>query len=677
METQNGIIGRHGMTVKATLLAILAFSSACAAPTRVLISGGTEDFRAFVREAAGQAASVEIFTDIRSLPLESATNAVFVIAPRYLEGEQTLVPFDAGQLAAFEASTDRGNRFYVENAIAESPREQKFLGLRTYSAQAIPFDHRIVESEAGILQNRAGTFLPASKSMLGKVVTHPTIVASISDALGVNSVYLPATERGPLVAVSADGRRVAAVMRLAPYNPCSMRPYSRWRAFYAALFAPLLGHDKAAVEKAFEKIWPDFLSASGNSKPDIAVKKALAWHENSGILFSADGRKGMREAVILSGAFTWRKELRTDCNLMTGALFAHAGRVYGRTDWVKLGQNLADNILERGNQTEDGFFRWFDRDANGQGKYYVYATDHGRSMLAAVNLHEVTGERRYLQAAQKAADAFLSWQADDGLVTTHFDLRDSVKPAKGHSENPVCYYDNVPALFKVASCTGERKYADAALRCARTMAAKFPNFDLGSGAFYSANSVYGRFLLIAAAAQMSTDDDFSGPINGVLDFYARNQHPAGGISEIKIRLVKHDEAGVGIGDGSDHVADLLYCNNFSLAALSLLLKLPPQKAKGVDMARARDIYCKLRDFICKIQIASPDPRVDGAWMRAYEMDLGEWYGLDRDSGWGPYCIETGWTMGTIPAALIFDGGTHSYWGVNTPHQSGGCNGDTK
>ena len=635
-----------------------------AVPTQVLITGGTEDFHAFMREASGADAKIEIFNDIRDLPLESATNAVFVIIPHYSKGEQILDPFDEKLMDALEAAANRGNRFYVENVRAESTREQTFLGLCTYGTCAVPFNHRIVESETGILQHRAGGFLPAAKSMHGKVATHPAITASVSDALGVNAVFRPAAERSPLVAVSADGRRISSVMRLAPYSPYSMRPYSRWRTFYASLFAPLLGRDPASVEKAFGKIWPDFLFVSGNSKPDVAVKKALSWHEKSGILFSPDGRKGMRETIILSDTFKWRKNLRTDCNLMTGALFVLAGKAYQRDDWVKLGLNLADNILSRGNQTENGFFRWFDCESYGHGRYYVFATDHGRSMLAAVNLYEATRERKYLFAAQRAADAFLSWQSDDGLVTTDFDLRKRKQPVKGHEENPVCYYDNIPALFKIAACTGKQKYADAALRCVRTMAAKFPNFNLGSGAFFSANSVYGRFLLIAAAAQMSTDDDFSAPINGVLDFYEKNQHPLGGISEIKIRLVKHDEAGVGIGDGSDHVADLLYCNNFSLAALSLLVKLPPEKVKGVDMVRARNIYGKLRDFICKVQISSPDPRVDGAWMRAYEMDLGEWYGLDRDAGWGPYCIETGWTMATIPVVLLFEGTDRSYWGVS-------------
>ena len=654
-------IGRFGRFGLATVAVAMASGAFAAAPQRVFVAGGLAEFRSFVREATGDPAKVEIVGGVDELPLETAKDAVFVIAPRYAKGEKTLKSFIASRIDVLESAASRGNRFYFESAEADDVRSEMFLGLRTLSDRIVQFEHRIVESSVGLMQNRAGSYLPASKCVRGPVARHPNIVASVSDAIGVNAVYRLAEERCPLVAVSHDGRCVASAMRLALYNPLSMRPYSRWKKFYATLFAPLLGRDVAEVERAFAKTWPDFLSASGGDNPAEAAKKALSWHEKSGILFSPDGRKGMREAVRLSGSFGWRSELRTDCNLMTGALFVHAGKMYGRDDWTVLGRNLADNILDRGNQTEEGYFRWFDREVKSEGKHFVYATDHGRSTLAVANLYDATGDRRYLDSARRAADAFLAWQSDDGLVTISFDLRKSSRPAKGHSENPVCYYDNIPALFKIAKLTGERKYSDAALKCVRTMSAKFPDFNLGSRSFYSANSVYGRYLLIAAAAQKATDEDFSASINGVLDFYEKNQHPSGGIAEIKIRLVKSDEAGVGIGDGTDHVADFLYCNNFSLAALSLLDKMPAEKVKGVDMARARRMYHRLRDFTCRTQIVSSEPRVDGAWMRAYEMDIGEWYGLDRDAGWGPYCIETGWTMGTIPAVLIFDGKDESYF----------------
>jgi hypothetical protein len=39
-------------------------------------------------------------------------------------------------------------------------------------------------------------------------------------------------------------------------------------------------------------------------------------------------------------------------------------------------------------------------------------------------------------------------------------------------------------------------------------------------------------------------------------------------------------------------------------------------------------------------------------MRAYCMNLGEYYGLDADSLWSSYCIMAGWTMGIIPLSLL-------------------------
>ena len=623
--------------------------------------GATETFKSFLRMAAGANADLAFLDQADELPLANATNTLFVIVPKYESGESVRPPFSDAQIAAMAASVRRGNRFYVENVRAESAAAVQFLGVATFGGKAAPFDRRIVESDVGLLQFRCGGYMPAALDMSASVRGRAKVVASVSDALGVNAVFRPAQERSPAVAVAEDGCRVFSAIRLSACpSSLSMRPRARWRAFYARLFAGLLGRDEAAVASAFDTTWPQVLAGSGKRRPDDVVKKALAWHENSGILFAPDGTKGMREAVA-SDDFGWRGELRTDSNLMTGALFAWAGRIYGRPEWSRLGRNLADNILLRGNQTEEGYFRWFAREAKGRGQHYVYATDHGRATLACANLYAVTRDERYLAAAKRAADAFLAWQSDDGLVTVSFDLRRRRVPAKGHSENPVCYYDNVPALFKIAELTGERKYADAALRCVVTMSGKFPNFDLGNGAFYSANSIYGRYLLIAAAAQRATDADFSKSINGVLDFYEKNQHPRGGISEIKIRLVHHDEAGVGIGDGSDHIADLLYCNNFSFAALSILMKLPPEKVKEIDIAKARRIYAKLRDFLAETQISSSIPTFDGAWMRAYDMDIGEWHGLEKDAGWGPYCIETGWTMGTIPAVFLFDGRPGSYF----------------
>jgi hypothetical protein len=63
----------------------------------------------------------------------------------------------------------------------------------------------------------------------------------------------------------------------------------------------------------------------------------------------------------------------------------------------------------------------------------------------------------------------------------------------------------------------------------------------------------------------------------------------------------------------------------------------------------------------RTQISSPDPLFDGAWMRAYDMDIDEYYGLDKDKGWGAYCIETGWMTGFIPLSFMYEDEDGSYF----------------
>jgi hypothetical protein len=50
-------------------------------------------------------------------------------------------------------------------------------------------------------------------------------------------------------------------------------------------------------------------------------------------------------------------------------------------------------------------------------------------------------------------------------------------------------------------------------------------------------------------------------------------------------------------------------------------------------------------------------------MRAYDMDGGEYFGVNKDLSWGPYCIMGGWVMGLIPLLLLTEEGAPSIFGV--------------
>jgi hypothetical protein len=56
--------------------------------------------------------------------------------------------------------------------------------------------------------------------------------------------------------------------------------------------------------------------------------------------------------------------------------------------------------------------------------------------------------------------------------------------------------------------------------------------------------------------------------------------------------------------------------------------------------------------MCRIQASSTQqPYLDGAWLRGFDYGIWEFFGSASDSGWGPWCVETGWTNSWIAAAL--------------------------
>ena len=171
--------------------------------------------------------------------------------------------------------------------------------------------------------------------------------------------------------------------------------------------------------------------------------------------------------------------------------------------------------------------------------------------------------------------------------------------------------------------------------------------DLDSQAIgHSRPDVWSRALLLYSCAHEKVRD-CSAELERLLDYYEAHQEPCGGIREDDLfsRRSAPQEAGVAQGGGADRIADQLYCTNYVFAALSVL------RRKTAD-PRVERMYRSLRSFLLDIQIVSRDRRFDGAWMRAFDMEYGEYCGLLLDRDWGPYCIMAGWTMGIIPLVLL-------------------------
>jgi len=215
-------------------------------------------------------------------------------------------------------------------------------------------------------------------------------------------------------------------------------------------------------------------------------------------------------------------------------------------------------------------------------------------------MYRLTGDAEYLRRARALGDALLRWLEPYGLISGSFNSCVGYEKALSEetaTDNPVYYGEMTSFLLQLALQTGDARYRNAVFRYVERIVSRFPEVRPFG---YSDNFTFSRYLMLLACLQSMTERDVSAQINGVLRFLSANQHPSGGFRETPIRLRDHAESGVGMGDGSDSIADLLYCNNFALAALSVLAHL--DRPGTVDMEQAESLYRGLSRFVLNTQI---------------------------------------------------------------------------
>jgi hypothetical protein len=111
----------------------------------------------------------------------------------------------------------------------------------------------------------------------------------------------------------------------------------------------------------------------------------------------------------------------------------------------------------------------------------------------------------------------------------------------------------------------------------------------------------------------------------------------------------NDDYGTGeaplIQKNGNPVCDLLYTSNFAFIGLH-----EAAAATGDPLySQAED---KLAELLCRIQIRSTaHPELHGAWCRAFDFKLWDYWASNSDWGWGPWSIESGWTQAWITSVL--------------------------
>ena len=94
----------------------------------------------------------------------------------------------------------------------------------------------------------------------------------------------------------------------------------------------------------------------------------------------------------------------------------------------------------------------------------------------------------------------------------------------------------------------------------------------------------------------------------------------------------------------DPVADLLYSNNWVPMGLMQAYFVTGDEISTLCSSA-------MPGFLPAPKISSRNAKINGAWARGYDVDMMEVFGLPNDVGWGPWAVESGWTVAEITAGL--------------------------
>lgn len=117
-----------------------------------------------------------------------------------------------------------------------------------------------------------------------------------------------------------------------------------------------------------------------------------------------------------------------------------------------------------------------------------------------------------------------------------------------------------------------------------------------------------------------------------------------------------------IQQNGDPACDLLYTSNFAFLGLH-------EAAAATRDDFYRRAENKLADFVCRIQASSSvRPELDGAWFRAFNFKIWDYWASNADWGWGVWSTETGWTQAWITAVLALRRLETSLWDLTAKSQ---------
>lgn len=437
-----------------------------------------------------------------------------------------------------------------------------------------------------------------------------------------------------------DDYLMICTFRLCNFIRACFGPKKQWRALVEYILKWTTGLDIST------SCIPDYYTQQNYdpTKPfetqlTEALKHTLRWFKEGGILID-NGRGGMYEGycteIYPDGSRRLARPIRDDCIGEAIMLFGMDYLYSGNPHSLEISDNLADFMFaymqdKRGPFT--GMLRWSDA-AWG----VCYTHDTGRAVFGELLKDFYMGRTNHLEEITAALDFLLKTTYADGRRARRTDtpflnekemdrIRKNHLPPEGNE--PCAEGYAAMAMLLCWKLTGAERFRLAALR-------SFDTFCMGDA------------FQLSWAYYLTGDEQYLTRLRATVTDMRPYRHPNGGyIAALATDFVAPptiDGEGSLVTHGGDPVVDNLYHVNWlSMGWMQAYL------VTGEQLFY--DAWKDITKYYIDMQIRSSDPRIDGAWTRASDMEIMEVFGIPNDVGWGPWSIESGWSLGQIGAGM--------------------------
>lgn len=387
------------------------------------------------------------------------------------------------------------------------------------------------------------------------------------------------------------------------------------------------------------------------------IDNAVAWFYNAEILLD-NGENGVIEGlsteIYPDGKQKPNKTIRADCiGEIAFALFLYY-KLVGDRNYLLTYDNLINylfNYMQIKNIFYNGMIRW-----SNVAWGTCYQDDVSRAIIPTLLISFLYDDDKFLNNSLEALNFLIKTTGTDGLRifrTDNVNLdKNRVYELKNKPGNFPCAHYNAyyhAALLMAYKVTGSNIFKCIAIKGLESIMKVYPDtvreqseteelcrliLPLSWLYFITKDPLHKNWLY-KVVSDLQKFKHMTGAYLEWDNGYKANMRNSGGKGECSI-----------LTRNGDPIVDLLYSNNWLPLGFITAYYVTGD-------AYFKKLWKDTSKFMILSQIHSNNKHINGAWARAFDVNKVDIFASPNDVGWGPWSIESGWTVAEITSGLIF------------------------